>query len=173
MDCGYTPDKEKVTATACALIRHYYAAIKHFGLDAGCYWLDRAALKDVAERYWTDVDRLHRYHGMARIDRHKIAGYLTYWICKLRPIMVVKNDIWLGSPSIPQFINETFAIFVALGRLQAHHDTAKTGKDITVKSGFYNALRYSLRYRLLTADMLSMAYYLIEEAKPIEPEKKA
>ena len=46
--------------------------------------VDERILADVVTRYWRDVKRIHIFQTVP-IDCHKIAGYLTYWICMLRP----------------------------------------------------------------------------------------
>ena len=94
-------NKTKILNTARTLIRQYYDVLRVLQLDAHQYRLDPIILLNVAERYWLDVDRLHRYHSIERIDRHKIAGYLTHWICKLRPVAVAQNDIYLKNGRIP------------------------------------------------------------------------
>ncbi|MCL2183173.1 MAG: hypothetical protein FWB85_06860 [Chitinispirillia bacterium] len=166
MDNEQLLDGAKVFTTARTLTREYYGLLNHFKLNAGNYNLEPATLNNLVERYWLDVDRLHRYHDMERIDRHKIAGYLTYWICKLRPIAVIKTNSDLNDAAIPLHINELFAVFVALGRLQGQYRALKSGCTLILKDNLCNALLYNLRYRPVTGDMLSMMYYLIEESRP-------
>ncbi|MCL2689686.1 MAG: hypothetical protein FWE57_07560 [Chitinispirillia bacterium] len=152
-------DDAKVFATARTLANGYCEFMNYFKQDARCYRLEPTTISDVVERYWRDVDRLHRYHSMKRIDRHKIAGYLTYWISKLRPIAVIKSCADIDNADISTYINELYAIFVALGRLCE----TKQGKEPVVKSSLLNTLLYNLRYRPVTGDMLSMVYFQIEE----------
>ena len=58
----------------------------------------------------------------------------------------------------PLFINEIFAASVAFGR------TGVNCKVATLKENFFNSFLHNLRYRLLTGDMLSIMYYLVEDA---------
>jgi hypothetical protein len=163
----YFPDRIKVNEKALLLIRLYYMFLNHFKLDASIYILQHAVLKDVVVRYWRDVDRLHRYHDISRINRHKIAGYLTHWICKLRPIVVAKNDEFLSDPDMALYINEIFAVFVAVARIQEYHNK-NGGKKIKVKKETFDTCLYNLRYRPVTGDMLSMVYGFIEETSLVE-----
>lgn len=160
----YFPDTIKVMVAVRSLIRQYYYFLSHYKLNARGYRLDRVILKNVVERYWMDVDRLHRYHNMTRIDRHKIAGYLTYWLCRLRPISSLEDDIALDKPLRAVFINELFAISVALGRLQARSDKIE-GQVLQINADLLNTLCYSLRYRPLNGDALSVMYYLVEKTR--------
>ena len=155
-------DKAKAFKTAQTLAHGYHDFLGHFKLYAGWFRLDRVVLLNLVERYWLDVDRLHRYHATTRIDRHKIAGYLTYWICRMRPIAVVSNRANLEHADIALHVNELFAVFVALSRLDVHHRIEKNGQTVFIKKGFFNALMYNLRYRPFTGDTMAMLYYMLE-----------
>ena len=155
--------KTKALKTASFLVEKYYDFLNRFRLNAGNYALDIAVIKDVARRYAYDVDRLHRYHGTERIDRHKIAGYLTYWICKLRPISLKNKDVYFENAKSPLFINETFALFIAMGRFNAHYVQTGSDRKMVVGESLLDAFLYDLRYRTTTGDMLSMAFYLAEK----------
>ena len=173
MEQRYFPDSAKVTATLTSLIRQYYKTLNHFRLDARGYRLDRAVLKNAVERYWMDVDRLHRYHSLPRIDRHKIAGYLTYWICRLRPISLLEDSQTLDKPARAIFINELFATYVSLARIQTKR--RKSGADTTlqISAGLLHAFLYGLRYRPFSGDTMAMMYYMLAAeagARPAEAE---
>jgi len=155
--------KAKALRTASFLVEKYYDFLNRLKLNAGNYALDMAIIKDVARRYAYDVDRLHRYHGTERIDRHKIAGYLTYWICKLRPISLKNHEVYFENAKSPLYINEAFALFIAMGRFNAHYVQTGSGQKIVVSESLLDAFLYGLRYRATTGDMLSMAFYMTEK----------
>ena len=155
-------DKTKMLDTAQTLARQFYNFLSRLGLDAQHYRLDFIILRNVVERYWRDVDRLHRYHATERIDRHKIAGYISYWICKLRPIAVTESDVYSNNAMIPLYINEIFAVSAAFGRICACDKNMSDDKVAVIEEKFFTSLMYSLRYRAMTGDTLSMMYYLIE-----------
>jgi len=154
--------EKKSLEKASFLVGKYYDFLNKFGVCAANYVLDKFAVKEIARRYACDVYRLHRYHSTERIDSHKIAGYLTYWICKFRPIHVKHFDVYFGDPKTPQFINETFALFIGMGRINEHYRQNNSDRKIFLGKSLINTFLYDLRYRAATGDMLSMAYYLIE-----------
>jgi len=155
--------KEKAVETASFLVAKYYDFLNKLKLNAYNYGLDKLAIKDVARRYAYDVYRLHRYHHTEYIDRHKIAGYLTYWICKIRPIYIKNPEMCFENAKSPLFINEAFALYVSVGRINAHYVQNGSGRKIFINDGFLDAFLYGLRYRTITGDMLSVAYYLAEK----------
>jgi len=132
--------------------------------------LDIAIVKDVARRYAYDVERLRIYHKSPQpnvdplINRHKIAGYLAYWVCKLRPISLNNKDAYLnGGARSRLYINEAFAMYLAVGRLRAERiKDGVTAKEV-VDRELMDAMLYGLRYRPITGDTLSMAFHLMEK----------
>jgi hypothetical protein len=154
---------DKAIKTASFLVGAYYDFGSDLKLNLGGYKFDKAVIRDVARRYVYDVDRLHRFHGIKFIDRHKIAGYLSYWICKLRPISVKTPDIYFENAKTPLYINEAYALYVAIGRINAHYAYNKSGEKMVLSKGLVDALLYGLRYRSATGDMLSLSYYLMEK----------
>ncbi|GBU22293.1 hypothetical protein R80B4_02200 [Fibrobacteres bacterium R8-0-B4] len=125
-------------------------------------------LRVVVKRYLDDVDRIHRHHAIDKIDCYKIAGYLTYWLCRLKPLRVVdkraackqniKDDNAKKIAAKSFYINELFAMFLGLGRINAHNKTIRNVFD----RGFINTFTYSLKYRFITGDMLSLMYGVID-----------
>jgi hypothetical protein len=160
------------TSTAKGYVRsiaaQYCAFLRTARLNPMFYELEADTLRIVVKRYLNDVDRIHRYHAIDRIDCYKIAGYLTYWFCRLKPIRVVdkraayKQDIkdeTVGNIANKSFyINEIFAMFLGLGRINAHYGDIKN----SVNRDFINTFTYSLKYRFITGDMLSLMYGMID-----------
>ncbi|GBU21497.1 hypothetical protein R80B4_01390 [Fibrobacteres bacterium R8-0-B4] len=164
-DAKYVTDRAKETARAKSLVRHYVNFLRLFGFNPQHYRLDYAILKAVVKRYLKDVERLHYFHDITRIDSHKIAGYLTYWLCKLKPIVVDKPQAYYEAiPPVKHlrhafFINEMFAICVGIGRINA-----KRGKScgVTMPTRLFDSLAYELKYRQTNGDTLSLTYYIID-----------
>jgi len=154
------PDKESQTTQM--LINLYHEFFSRFNVDLSLYHLDIVVLKDISRRYWRDVERLHKFHNITHIDNHKIAGYLTYWISKMKPISVSDNHVYLANAKPPMFINELFALYVAIGRINYHLEAIHSNKIVTVDSNFLKSFLYTLKYRITTGDNLSMTYYFIE-----------
>jgi hypothetical protein len=111
---------ENEDKTIRMLIDQYYGFMARFDVDLGSYKFDAVTLKDIARRYWRDVERIMAFHDIKSVDCHKVGGYLTYWITKLKPISVADNKIYLRNAEPPLFINELFALYVAVGRINYH-----------------------------------------------------
>jgi hypothetical protein len=148
-------DKEQLAYNS--LIVHYHRFLRIYKLNPQLYRIDHYALKDIIRRYMRDVDRLHRFHDMPRISSTKIAGYMAYWICKLRPISAAASGVYFETPDVPRFINENFAVYVALGRVNSGMGKCAV-RGVTVSAAIYSALIYSLRYRHLSGDALSLFF---------------
>jgi len=151
--------------TTKALLKMYAVFVEQLGIPKPSVFVNPITLLDASKHYWRDVDRLHSSHGIEHIDCHKIAGYLTYWISKLKPISIL--DASLYSPKHNELllnINEYFAFYVAIGRIC--DDRRKSGKGTTFLSmtaAFIESFVYTMKYRATTGDNLSLMYYLLEE----------
>jgi hypothetical protein len=165
---AYEVDPAEETAKAKFLLRQYVAFLKICGYNPQFYRMDYTILKAVVKRYLMDVERLHNFHGMPRIDCHKIAGYLTYWLCRLKPIVVDKPQAYYGETHPvkhlrhPFFINEMFAVTVGVGCINATRKDLVSGGGVAMSKEFFNSLTYGLKYRYLNGDTLSMMYYMID-----------
>jgi hypothetical protein len=125
----------------------------------------------MVKRYLDDVERLHRHHNIGFIDCYKIAGYLTYWICRLRPIRVVSKIVFQGDIAVEKvkkaanqsfFINELFAMFLGIGRIDSRYKKDGIGTSISLSKDIVNTMLYGLKYRHTTGDMLSLTYAMID-----------
>jgi hypothetical protein len=162
----YAVDRAEETARAKSLVRQYVNFLRLFGFNPQHYRVDYTILKAVVKRYLMDVERLHHFHDITRIDSHKIADYLTYWLCKLRPIVVDKPQAYCETTHPAKhlrhafFINEVFAICVGIGRINA-----KRGDNggVTMPTKLFDSLAYELKYRPTSGDTLSLTYYMIDE----------
>ncbi|MCL2755075.1 MAG: hypothetical protein FWD35_05105 [Oscillospiraceae bacterium] len=169
-------EQSEINSRAKCLTLAFAVFCQTCGLDKKRYALDSAILNDVCERYYRDRNRLRQSHPpMDRIDRHKISGYTSYWLCKLKPIKIVgaeeeiqaeyKSHVVLKSSDGTEdsailrindalAVNEKFALFVSCGRL--HNAGSKLSENV------YIPLLYNLRYRPTSGDALSLIYYLAE-----------
>jgi hypothetical protein len=155
------------------ILQQYIRFLRTSGLNPLFYHMDADTLRVVVKRYLDDVDRIHRYHDIDLIDCHKIAGYLTYWICRLKPIRVVdkrgtyqgdiKDNVVRKIANASFYINEIFAIFLGLSRIDARLKKAGINKIVAIDKNFVNTLVYSLKYRPITGDMLSLVFYMTEK----------
>jgi hypothetical protein len=152
----------KAAVSAGHLFREYHYFLRRFGLNPQIYKMDYYSLNDVARRYWRDVERLHSFHGIKRINGSKIAGYYAYWICKLRPVYIVGHKEYIDRPGASKFINEAFALHVACGRINS--DLQKKGcKAVKIDGDTLDTLLYSMRYRVISGDALSLFFDMAEK----------
>ncbi|MCL2638592.1 MAG: hypothetical protein FWD48_09510 [Oscillospiraceae bacterium] len=133
-----------------------------FNVEPSNYRFDKTIIQTVSFRYFRDVLRIHCHHrDIPYIDSHKIAGYITYWICKLRPINVVHSGVYHNNKKTPHYINELFAFYVAIGRIKA----VDFKRLIKSDNEFLEPFLYTLKFRPVSGDSLSMEYYLLENQK--------
>ncbi|MES9992520.1 MAG: hypothetical protein ABW098_11235 [Candidatus Thiodiazotropha sp.] len=113
--------------------------------------------------YFYDIERLKHFHGIQRVEHYKIAGYMSKWINRMRPVSFNIRPETSGdtipSTSVSEealLINERLAIetgFVISEIL---------GKDETederiIESVLYEML-YIFQYRDVQADHLAIWY---------------
>jgi hypothetical protein len=169
-----TNDMKEVSDYARRLVKIFRTFLEETGLSTALYDIDVVILLATVKRYLQDVERLHHHHDIDLIDCHKIAGYLAYWICRLKPIHVKdEEEAYQGSTNDADFegmakqsffINELFSLFLGLGRVDSHYKKLKINKRVSLETNFINALTYSMKYRFMTGDMLSLTYYMIDTA---------
>jgi len=158
-----TPDVGSVLATTKHLLGEYARFIRDFRADVHKYQIDHYAIKDVATHYWRDVERLHSFHNMPLIDSRKIAGYLAYWICKLHPIGVTGYRVYFDNPQKPKFVNESFALYVVFGRINAALEANGYKQRIALDNKILESLLYTLKYRATSGDTLSLLFEMAEK----------
>ncbi|GBU22933.1 hypothetical protein R80B4_02846 [Fibrobacteres bacterium R8-0-B4] len=154
---------QNIETTFSFLFDSFYNFLESFKVDIKQYRVNNYTLKDIATHYWRDVDRLHRYQNMPLIDCRKIAGYLAYWICKLHPIYVTSYLVYKENPNVPKFINETFAVYVACGRVNADITFNNRKEGIVMDYKTLDTLLYTLKYRATSGDTLALFFDVAEK----------
>lgn len=124
-----------------------------FGVNTNRINISHPILMDILRSYFRDVERIKHFHGgIQRVDESKIAGYLSYWIVKFRPIQLFPNISDLSV--FEYYINESFAFAVSVSRFY--------GVDVKpISENFYNDVLYYCRYRILTGDSLFLMFKAI------------
>lgn len=113
-------------------------------LDIKKMVVDNTVLVDVIQRFKRDQERLNHFHPLDGGPNHfKLAGYLLYWIAKLKPIRT----------TIPAYlsINEILGLAVAIDIILAGGTSARKFPD-----DIFNELIYTLYYRRPGQDELSL-----------------
>jgi len=131
-----------------------------------CY-LSLPIVEELTYRYIVDTIRIKKFHPkeINVIDEYKIAGYLSYWICKLRPVQY--NEMLDRFTKTQSVINEELSFHIAIARINDERVIKNRPKinfqskqDETKK--FINNLFYTLKFRLNTGDTISQIWKLTE-----------
>lgn len=150
--------------------------VKIYEIDQDNINCDGQLINKVIERYWLDVDRIHHFHpGTELIDCHKIAGYLMYWLVKLKPFSVI-NEVYEENTNAFEilFCNELIAFIVGVARLNSDREKRETFSGITqnriiIPPEFVRPFIYSLHFRNLSADSLSLVFYFLDKLSSSDP----
>lgn len=115
------------------------------------YRLSNAIIMEIIERFINDKEVIEEYHkgGIQGIDEYKVAGILSYWIVRLKPIMIEIDY----PDSIAQYANE----YLALAVVQSLY-YQKYNKLPKLTAKLIKNLLYALRYDLLNGGTLSLVY---------------
>lgn len=144
----------------CLIFEAFADFLDTYKVDYADISLDTCIVEDISMRYHKDEKRLMENHKMKGINAQKAAGYLTYWIVKLRPLSITSNaKNYHKRPTLYLYINEAFAFYLATGRL----NSAKKRGEIALSKDFLSAFFYILKYRPTTGDNLTMHYHLMDK----------
>ncbi|MDR0272614.1 MAG: hypothetical protein LBI27_04790 [Clostridiales bacterium] len=122
--------------------------------------MDIFTLRDISKRYFKDMDRLQKYHGIEGIAPHKLAGYIAYWLSKLKPISVINPQMYNRRYSeFSLYINEFYSLYIAAGWIFSFDEI----EDIRLNKNWLSAFMYLLKYRATSGDNLEMMFQLIKK----------
>lgn len=129
--------------------------------------LSNPILVELTYRYVLDVRRIKEYHKneINPIDEYKISGYLSYWICKLRPVQYAASlNRFTGTQGL---LNEQLSLHLSIGRINEERVKKKLPKinfqkDAARSTSSINNIVYTMKYRLTTGDNLAQIYKLTE-----------
>ncbi len=156
-------DEKKFDSTIGIMVETYFVLLRFFDITDQDIEIDYEIANQVVSRYFRDVERIKHFHSFDRIDCHKIAGYLTYWISRLKPLFVRNYNTYSKIESHAREINEIFAILVGCGRIKADYRERGISDQVVLNRDFFYALSYTLRYRQTTPDLLTLNYYLLDK----------
>jgi len=131
-------------------VRHSYQQIK----------IDPFAVKVAVTSYLKDLKRYSLFHNSPDPNEFKLAGYLVYWLVKLKVISSTELDppeFQINSKYLAA--NEEFAIFLALNimGIKASHIPNRD---------FISRLVYALYYRDITSKALVLEMELLYNTVP-------
>lgn len=118
-----------------------------------------ASLNQAVVDYFTDILRLKRFHKIENVNFIKIHAYSAYWLLRRRPLQVIDAKT---EDSELSFVNEDFIATYLVSFLNGQHsDLRLLENDRAEYYEFISNLKYFLRYRLVSPQMLEtilMAY---------------
>jgi len=168
----------KTSSYARNIVISYADFLRKSNLNPQHYDCDVLVLKMAVKRYLGDVRRLHDYHDIQYIDCYKIAGYLSYWICKLKPFRVknkvaayTSNSGYTSPTDIAKksfFINELFSVHLGQSRINAHHKIVCTDRRLSLSEETIETLTYTLKYRPTSGDMLMVMFQMADAAYAVK-----
>lgn len=102
--------------------------------------------------YFADIDRLKNFHRIDHVNFIKIHAYSAYWILRRKPLQVIKDD---DEDMELAFVNENFVASYLMRFLRGdNHGVVIKEEDRSEYNEFVNNLKYVLRYRVITPQML-------------------
>lgn len=102
--------------------------------------------------YFADIDRLKEFHNIDRANYVKIHAYSAYWILRRKPMQIVVDD---DEDMELAFVNENFVASYLMQFLRGENRGVVIKKeDRHAYNEFVNNLKYVLRYRTITPQML-------------------
>jgi len=126
-------------------------------------YLSPPLVSEIVHRYLGDVRRIKEFHRteIENINEFKIAGYLTYWICKIRPVQLKEQLRRLTRTQ--NLLNELLAFHLSIGRINLERKEGSRppidlDKSKENASSFMNELFYTLKYRTTSGDTLAQIY---------------
>jgi hypothetical protein len=153
----YKPSKSEIAVYGVAIENAYNDTVNDSRIvrDPKKFKLSLPVTREAIVRFLSHKDLIEDYHpGLNGSDEFKIAGYLTYWISKLKPVMILGAD----PDENERLINEYLAINFAVSFIYDRKNVL-----MTLSKKLLQDLTYSLRYRTLTVRMLPIIYeaYLV------------
>ena len=102
--------------------------------------------------YFADIDRLKNFHHIDRVNFIKIHAYSAYWILRRKPMQIIRDD---DEDIELAFVNENFVASYLMRFLREDNHGVVIKKDDRMDyNEFVNNLKYVLRYRVVTAQMI-------------------
>jgi hypothetical protein len=147
------------------------------GLDPDSLALNPRRVAQIVTQMAKDYHVMADHHGISP-DHYKQAGFLTYWMCKKKPISIINLDeVYLKIPNTAYMLDEylslrcSIAIIKAankniLGRKEAAkiglHNFDKRVLDIGQMNLSVKSFLHILQNGNLTSLTLAMQYYYID-----------
>ena len=103
--------------------------------------------------YFADIYRLKEFHKIAKVNYIKIHAYTGYWLLKRKPIQIIAEE-QNGEDLGLTFVNEDFVASYLVHFLNENLVVKIKEKNRDDYLEFYENLKYTFRYRLVTAQFI-------------------
>ncbi len=144
-------DKEKIEKRYVTLYEYLESFIERSNYNNQVSIAD-SVLNQAVIDYFADILRLKDFHHIEAVNHLKIHAYTAYWILRRKPLQIIQDDV---KDVELAFVNEKFVCSYLLMFLRG-----KDTSTIIIESErvayfeFVKNLEYTLRYRIVTAQML-------------------
>jgi len=150
-----------------ALFNAYANICKDFEpyIDGETLAFNKYIIDNIIERCLKDFKRISNHHeGVKNPDIHKTAAYLTYWVCKLRPIQILDFSVYDKLP-YSKYIVELHAVLAGCAVINAGEER-KNGEslDLYKLKPILADMFYILKYCNQNPDLLGILYYFIDKS---------
>lgn len=153
--------EETIINRVSNLYRKMDAFISECDLEESVH-ISESLLRRAVIDYFADIFRLRTFHGIDRVNRHKIVAYTAFWLLRRQPIQLREN---VADKEECAFVNENFvASFIAYACVtpssspeQMYNSRISLNEEAQKAFlRFLSDLRYHLRYRLVDARNLEL-----------------
>lgn len=158
--------KQKITFYAERIVDTYNTVISQIAIDPNKFSLTAVITMEAVQRALRDQNLIEESHPKIKgSEVFKIVGYITYWIAKLKPVVILE----VNPNEEEMLINEHVAIAFATAYFYSNKNIKILSKKIV------DDLKYLLRYRTLTVRIMPLIYeaYVTGYWEGIEQSQKA
>lgn len=142
--------KEKIMSRFNTLEEYLNIFIERSGFKNNVM-ISYSLLNQAVIDYFADVDRLKNFHNIEKINFIKVHAYSAYWLLRRKPIQIISEN----EDTELAFINENFVASYLLQFLRGDNRGVVIKKNDRLEyDEFVENLKYVLRYRMVTSQML-------------------
>lgn len=142
-----TPEENQKQRDLIKLSWNHFVKLNDPGLDTKDIFINEYNLMEVVERVSKRKFYYKVFHGIEHLSEFKETALLIFWICKLKPFVVLNPQSKLCAST-----NELFSIHLMtcmLASCQSHASEFHYPDKITIKN-----IVYALKYQDLTKEAL-------------------
>lgn len=159
-------NRRKIVFYAERIVDTYNTVVSQIAIEPRKFSLATVIAMEAVQRALRDQNLIEESHPRIKgSEVFKIVGYITYWIAKLKPVVILEVN-----PNEEEIlINEHVAIAFAISYFYSNKNIKILSKKIV------DDLKYLLRYRTLTVRIMPLIYesYVTGYWEGIEQSQKA